>query len=275
MTWAQYAPANPDWNRPVEPFRIAGNIYYVGAADVSSYLIATPAGNILLDTGFSETVPQIESNLAKLGFRMEDTRLLLFSHAHYDHAGGLAAVKARTGATLVSSAKEADLLAHGGKNDFAFGDKYAFRPAVPDRLVADGDQVSLGGTTLTAHVTAGHTKGCTTWTTRVEDGRRSYDVVFVCSVTAPGYQLVDNPKYPGILKDFDATFAALRALPCDIFLGGHGWEFGLAGKAAKAGKGGENPFVDREGYRSYLDRAEAAIHKQAEEQRRRDRPVGM
>lgn len=257
---AQYAPAVAEWNRPIEPFRIVGNLYYVGASDVSSFLIATPAGHILLDGGFRETAPLIESNVKKLGFRIGDVRLLLISHGHYDHVGSMAEIKARTKARLLASPADAELLTRGGRGDFAFEDRYPYPPVTPDGLLRDGETVRLGGAVLTAHFTPGHTKGCTSWTTAIQDGGRVYRVVIACSVTAPGYRLVGNARYPEILQDFEATFAKLRAMPCDIFLSLHSWDFGLQRKMqAKTA----DAFVDREGWLAFLDKGQAAIRKQA------------
>lgn len=263
---AQYTPANPDWKRPIEPFRIVGNLYYVGVADVSSFLFATQEGHILLDSAFRESVPLIEANIRKLGFRMEDVRLLLNSHGHYDHAGGLAEIRARTKARLQVNPAEAPLLARGGKGDFAFQDTLSYPPVEADALLRDGQQIQLGGAVLTAHFTPGHTKGCTTWTASVKDGGNDYRVVIPCSVSAPGYQLVENPAYPGILNDYEATFAKLRALPCDIFLGLHSWDFGLTLKAARKAP---DAFISPESYIRYLDKGQAAIRDQAEKQKRR------
>ena len=167
------------WNQPVEPFRIIGNIYYVGASDITSYLIVTPAGDMLLDGGFVETAPQIEANIKKLGFRLSDVKILLSSHAHYDHAGGLAELKRATGATFYAGAGDAPVLENGGHGDSSLAHAVTFPPVKPDRLLHDGGGVMLGGMALTAHVTAGHTKGCTTWSTMVRDGGKSYHVVFV------------------------------------------------------------------------------------------------
>ncbi len=266
--YGQYAAANPEWIEPTEPFRIVGNLYYVGASGVSSFAIATPDGIILLDTGCRETVPQIESNLKKLGLRLEDVRLLLMSHAHYDHIGGMADIKARTKARLLASPAEKPLMERGGKGDFAYGDSVPFPPVSPDALLEDGKDVSFGGVTLTPHFTPGHTKGCTTWTTTIKDGGKSFNVVFACSLTAPGYKLVDNPQYPNIIADFEATFAKLRSLPCDIFVEGHGWNFGLQEKAKAIASGtAQNPFVDPNGYRAYIDKGQATIRKQVAEQK--------
>ncbi len=262
-----YAPAKPEWNKPVDPFRIVGNVYYVGASGVSSFLITTPEGHILLDTGFRETVPIIKTGIRKLGFRFEDIRLLVISHAHYDHAGGIAEVKAATGARLLVNPKEVDLLARGGKGDFAFGDRIPFPPAAADGQLKDGEQIGVGGTLLTAHFTPGHTKGCTSYSARIRDGSRLYNVVFPCSLTAPGYRLVRNSDYPEIVKDLEYSFSKLGTLRCDVFVGGHSWEFDMEAKrkALDAG-GGENPFVDPEGYRRWLERSHAAFRKQVAEQ---------
>ena len=262
----QYAPANPEWNRPVEPFRIVGNLYYVGVSDVSSYLFANPEGHVLLDGAFHESVPLIEANIRKLGFRLEDVRVLLSSHGHYDHAGGLAGIKERSKARLLASPAEAPLLARGGRGDFAFKDRVPFPPVRTDELLHDGQQVQLGGTALTAHFTPGHTKGCTTWTAIVREGGKDFRVVIPCSVSAPGYLLVDNPAYPGILNDYESTLAKLRALPCDIFLGLHSWDFGLKEKAAAKAPGA---FAGAESYVRYLDKGQTAIRDQVKKQKQR------
>jgi metallo-beta-lactamase class B len=269
---ASNAALDPDsaaMNQPVAPFKIIGNLYYVGASDITSYLIVTPQGSILLDGGFAETAPQIEANIRTLGFRPEDIKILLNSHAHFDHAGGLAALKRVSHAALDASAEDAALMARGGKDDFFFGDRHPFEPVQTDRILKDGDQVELGGVTLTAHITAGHTKGCTSWSMRVEDGGRPYDVVFICSLSVlAGYQLIDNPKYPHIAADYAHSFDVLKSLPCDVFLGAHGQFFGLQGKIARLKRHESgNPFVDPAGYRAYIDRAEQAFEQDLAAQR--------
>ena len=267
--WPAFAKAQKDatsrsWNQPVEPFRILGNLYYVGASDITSFLITTPEGHILLDGGFEETAPLIRDSVTKLGFKMEDVKLLLNTHSHYDHAGGLAALKRLTGAKLVAMDAEAPLLARGGKGDFRWGDELAYPPVQADRIVHDGDTVSLGGTTLTAHLTPGHTPGCTTWTMKVSAGGKTYDVVFVGSATInPGVVLTDNPKYPRIAADYAHTFEVLKALPCDVFLAAHGSFFDLTGKTARLRKGETpNPFVDPHGYKDHVRAQEEAYLKQ-------------
>lgn len=264
---AALSPDESSWNQLVKPFRIIGDVYYVGASDVTSYLIATPKGLILLDSGFAETAPQVTANIAALGFKPHDVKVLLNSHAHYDHAGGLAALKRMTHATLAVSAADAALMAAGGKGDPQFGDKYTYEPVQTDRILQDGDTVELGGVIMTAHLTPGHTKGCTTWTLRVTDGGKPYDVVFLCGVTTPGYQLVSNAAYPGVVTDFIRSFATLRSFPCDVFLGAHGRYYGLQDKLARLQRHEPgNPFVDPQGYRDYLAKAEQAFRQKVEEQ---------
>ena len=255
-------------NQPVEPFRIIGNIYYVGASDITSYLIVTPAGDILLDGGFVETAPQIEANIKKLGFRTSDVKILLSSHAHYDHAGGLAELKRATGATFYASAGDAPVLKNVGQGDPSFVHAVTFPPVKPDRLLHDGSGVMLGGMALTAHVTAGHTKGCTTWSTMVSDGGKSYHVVFVCSTSVlPGIKLLNNPNYPTIASDYESTFRVLHALPCDVFLGAHGSFFDLTAKRAALLRGAKpNPFIDTAGYRVYVDGSEAVFRAELRRQ---------
>ncbi|HYU32088.1 MAG TPA: subclass B3 metallo-beta-lactamase [Thermoanaerobaculia bacterium] len=267
---AQADATSRSWNQPVEPFRIADGLYYVGASDITSFLITTPQGHILIDGGFEETVPLIRASLKKLGFRLEDVKVLLNDHAHYDHAGGLAELKKLTGAKLVASEGDAPLLAAGGHGDYALGDKFLFPPVVADRTVRDGDTVSLGGVTLTAHLTPGHTKGCTTWTMKAKDGNRTLDVVFAGSLTVfPGVTLAVNPRYPGIAGDFAHSFQLLKGLPCDVFLSSHGSFFDLTEKAERLRKGETpNPFVDPQGYRGYVEGMERRYQTQLAEERK-------
>lgn len=245
--FAQSDPVSRSWNQPVEPFRIVGNVYYVGASDITSYLITTPKGHILLDGGFVETAPMILANIRKLGFRPEDVRILLSSHAHYDHAGGLAELKRVTGATFYASRGDLPQLARGGTDDPQFGDRFLFPPIYADRIVEDKQRITLGGTTLTAHITPGHTPGCTTWTMRA-GGK---EVVFVGSPTSPGYRLTNNPRYPNAVADYRSQFARLKSLGCDVFLASHGNFFGLEEMIAKKKK-----YAGCEEYRAFVDDAE-------------------
>jgi metallo-beta-lactamase class B len=265
MAACQADPTSRSWNQPVEPFRIAGNLYYVGASDIASYLVATPEGHILLDGGFVETVPLIRESVKKLGFKIEDVKILLNTHAHYDHAGGLAELKKLTGAKLHASEADAPALARGGKDDPVLGNQLLFPPVQADRLVKDGDTVSLGGSTLTARLTPGHTAGCTTWTMKVD----GLNAVIVCSTSVlPMTKLGAEPSYPGIAEDYARTFQTLRALPCDLFLAAHASFYSLKEKAERLRKTEDaNPFVDPEGYRSYLDRSEKVFRERLEKDR--------
>jgi metallo-beta-lactamase class B len=269
LAHAQADPNSRSWNRPVEPYRIVGNIYYVGASDITSCLITTPEGHIHLDGGFVETAPIIEANIRKLGFKLEDVKVLLGSHAHFDHAGGLAELKARTGAKFAASERDAPLLARGGKGDFYFGDKGPFPPIQADRILHDGDTVTLGGTTLTAHLTPGHTMGNTTWTMKAKEGDRTYDVVFAASTSIlSGVSLTNNPKYPEIAADYAKTFRILKSLPCDVFLSSHASFYDGLAKADRLRKGAkENPFVDPRGYKDYV----AGMEKKYQERLRQER----
>lgn len=256
----QIAPSDPSWRQPFDPIRIVGNIYYVGTRGLSSFLIVTPAGGVLIDSGEAASVPFIRANVERLGLRLSDVRLLLAGHAHYDHIGGQAELKRLTGALTV--AMDADLEAiESGVDRSALGSQ-GWTPIKIDRVVKDGETVSLGGMTLTAHLTPGHTQGCTTWTTDVvEDGRR-YKVAFVCSVTVnEGVHLVGNARVPAIADHYARTFRVLRDLKPDVFVAEHGSVFDLEGKAEKARtlqKGQPNPFVDPEGYERFVTKAEDA-----------------
>jgi metallo-beta-lactamase class B len=252
-----YDEESRQWNRPVKPFKVIGNVYYVGAHEVSSYLITTPQGHILLDSGFQETVPQIKQNVAELGFRFEDVKIIISSHAHADHVGGLALLKQLTGAKLMVMEADAELLARGGKNDPNFGDRFLFQPVTTDRKLRDGDTVKLGDVTMTARHTPGHTKGCTTWTMKVREGSKAYDVVIIGSVSAPGYKLIGNAGYPNIVEDYESSFRLLKNLPCDVFLAPHGSFFSLHEKRKRLDEGASpNPFIDKDELKQFVERSE-------------------
>jgi metallo-beta-lactamase class B len=248
------------WNQPVKPFRIIGNIYYVGAANVSSFLIRTPQGAILLDGGLPETAPLIEKSIAGLGFSIKDVKFLLNSHAHYDHCGGLAELKKQSGARMIASQRDAAVLtsAKGGAGPFL---------AVPvDRVIADNQTVQLGGVTLTAHITPGHTKGCTTWTTPVSDHGKTYQVVFYCSTSVVD-KLVNNAGYPNIVSDYERSFAELRKMPCDVFLAPHAGFFNLEEKRKQLDAGKLDAFVDPTEMQKFVDESERAFHEELAKER--------
>jgi metallo-beta-lactamase class B len=258
---AQEDSLSRSWNQPIPPFKLLGNVYYVGASDVTSFLIVTSQGLILIDGGFVETAPQILGNLAALGYQPSDVKVLLNSHAHFDHAGGLGQLKRVTGAQLVAGKADSALLAAGGHGDFFFRDRLTFPPVTVDRSVSDGDRVELGGSVLTAHATPGHTKGCTTWSMPVEEGDQTYAVLFVCGLAIPGYPLRAIPEYPTIAQDYQSSIAKLRSVPCDVLLGPHGSIFALTDKMARMGPHMASPFIDPMACTAYLNGADGELHR--------------
>ena len=252
-----------DMNRPVAPFRISDDIYYVGASDVTSFLIVTDAGLIVTDGGFAETAPQILTNIKTLGFDPKNVKILLNSHAHFDHDGGLAALKEATGARFLASRGDAPVLESGGEPDSAnAGPLHRITPIKPDGYLTDGEKLMLGHTSLTIHLTPGHTRGCTSWAMMTHIGGKPEQVLFICSLSIlPNYSLVKNPTYPAIAKDYAHSIALLRSLPCDLMLDAHGSFFQLTEKRAALAT---NPaaFVDPVGCKAYLDHAEAAYRAQ-------------
>jgi len=255
---------------PFPAHHVIANIYYVGTVGQANYLITTPKGNILLNPGLEQTPPMIKVSVEKLGFKYADTKILLISHAHFDHDAGAAQVIKETGAKYEVMDADVPVVESGGKLDFNYGDKGG-RNLYPvtkvDRVLHDGDTVSLGGTVLTAHKTPGHTKGCTTWTMQVKDGGKTLNVVFVGSPNVnPGYVLVGNKKYPAIAQDYEKTFAVLKSLPADVFLGAHGDYYGMPAKYAKLKPGAPNSFIDPDGYKAYVADREAAFRKELAKQ---------
>lgn len=253
------AQSRANWREPFPPHRIIGNIHYVGTADRVSFLITTPEGHILINTNYEETVPLIRAGVEKLGFRFGDIKILLAGHAHTDHVGGHALVKELTGARVMAMQGD-DAVIAGGK---------AGKACPVDRVLHDGDEVKLGGTTLVAHHTPGHTKGCTTWTLKAEDGGKSYNVLIYGSMSVnPGYKLVNNDAYPQIAEDYARSFQVLKKLPCDVFLAPHASFYGMQAKYQKLGKGGVNPFIDPEGYRTVVASQEKTFLEKLQEQKK-------
>jgi len=251
------AQGNPDWHRAIPGFKIAGNLYYVGTADLAVYLIATPQGNILINGNFKQDVPAIRKSIEGLGFKYADTKILLISHAHGDHDEGIGLIKSDTGARLM--VMDADVA--------AVESTAAGRPgAKVDRVLHDRDTVELGGSSLTARLTPGHTPGCTTWMMPVAEGGRTLAAVIVGSPNVnAGYVLVNNRTYPQIASDYVKTFALLKTTPADLFLGAHGAYFNLKDKLPKMG-GAVNPFIDPAGYRAYVAEREQAFEKELTKQ---------
>ena len=253
-------------NQPVDPYRIADGVFFVGASDISSYLITTPAGHLLIDGGFVSTAPQIEANIARLGFELQDVKILLNTQAHVDHAAGLARLKEKTGARLMISEPDVPVIEGGGRGDFILtGPQYAFPAVKVDRRLRDGDEVKLGGRTLTARWTPGHTKGCTTWTFDATDRGRTYKAAVVCGLTVlEGTRVSGMASYPTIETDYERTYEVLRHLPVDIFLGAHPGYYDGVGKAKRLREHPDapNPFIDAAGFRAYVEAAEKRFREQ-------------
>ena len=263
------AQANSDWTEPFPPFKIAANLYYVGSKGLATYLITTPQGHILINSDLEESVPLIRASVEKLGFEFTDIKVLLISHAHWDHNAASDTIKKLTGAEYYVMDADVSVVESGGKTDFQYGGEASllYVPTTVDRVLHDGDEVTLGDAVLVAHRTPGHTKGCTTWTMKVQEAGKTYDVVIIGSPNVnPGYKLVNNTAYPQIAADYETTFLILKSLPCDIFLGAHGSYFNLEKKYARI-QDGANPFVDPEGYERYVSVKEQAFRTELERQR--------
>ncbi|WP_254507250.1 subclass B3 metallo-beta-lactamase [Anatilimnocola floriformis] len=252
---------------PFPAHRVAGNTYYVGSQELASFLITTPDGHILINSSFEETVPLIRGAVESLGFKMKDVKYLLASHAHSDHVAGHAKMRELTGAKVVVMTGDEDVIKNGGKGQYLYVDSRW--PECPvDRVLKDGDEVTLGGVKLTARHTPGHTRGCTSWTWQEMVDGKQLDVVVIGSPNVnPGFRLVGNKEYPTMADDYAQTFKTLKSLPCDIFLGAHGNYYDMAAKHEKlAKKPAENPFIDPQGYKAYVALKEAAYQKKLADQ---------
>jgi metallo-beta-lactamase class B len=264
------ADMNPEWRTALSPFQIADNLYYVGSQELAAYLVTTRAGNILINANLESSPPQIRASVEKLGFKWADTKILLNSQAHFDHMAGAAQVLRETGAQIMVMEGDADVVESGGRTDF-FASTRAGPPyprAKVDRILRDGDTVELSGVTLTAHKTAGHTRGCTTWTLPVhlpgEPPDRLRNAVIVGGVMFwSDFRLIDGggekASYPGIAEDFARTFRVLQSLPCDIFLGAHGSYFDLKSKLPRLEREGPRVFLDGAGYKAFVAKGQAAF----------------
>jgi metallo-beta-lactamase class B len=262
---AQSAPLAPtagsDFLAPFPAHHVIGNIYFVGSKSLGIYLVTTPQGHILINAGLEDSVPMIQQSVEKLGFRFSDIKILLISHAHYDHDAGATRIKELTGAQYMVMDADVPVVESGGEKDFFYSHAPGMRyPATKvDRVLHDGDTVTLGDSTLTAHLTPGHTKGCTTWMMKVNEGAKSYDVVIVGSTNVnEGYKLVNNEEYPQIASDYKKTFDVLRSLHCDVFLGAHGSYYDLESKYPRM-TGNTNPFIDPRGYKEFVEDREQAF----------------
>lgn len=247
------------WTDPFPPFRIVGNVYWVGTYDLSSYLIVTPQGDILINTGLAGSVPQIRSNIESLGFRVSDIKLLMATHAHWDHVAGMAEMKRITGARLFATEADAVLLEDGGKSDFRWGGDpgAAFTPVKVDRKIKDGERVLFGGMGLTVHHHPGHTKGAASFSFNVQENGRTYHVLIANpGAINAGVVLLNNPKYPNIVEDYARTFHAQKELTTDIFLASHAAQFRMHDKYKPGDPYNPERFVDPQGYRASVERLE-------------------
>ena len=267
-----HAQTQPSWTTPIAPFQIADNLYYVGSQDLASYLVVTPKGNILINANLDSSPPQIRASVEKLGFRWTDTKILLNGQAHFDHMGGAAEVIRETHAQNMVMDGDVSVVETGGRSDFLSPSPNipTYAPVRVDRVLHDEDTVSLGGLTLTAHKTAGHTRGCTTWAMRAhlpgEPAGTLRDIVIVGGVGFwSEYHLVATPghpvSYPGIVQDFQHTFAVLQALPCDVFLGAHGGYFDMLAKLKRYPQDGPRVFIDPAGYKEFVGNAQEKFEK--------------
>jgi metallo-beta-lactamase class B len=270
-----YGPTHSEWTTPIAPFRIADNLYYVGSKDLASYLLVTPAGDILINSSLKSSPPLILDSIKQLGFHARDVKILLISHAHFDHDAGSAEILRRTGAKYMVMDGDVAVVQSGGAKDFAYpGDHYP--PARVDRILHDGSEVRLGGVVLTAHKTPGHTRGCTTWTMQAKVDGKPRNVVIVGSWNVnDGFRLVDRSghpaSYPGIAADYAHTFDVLRSLPCDIFLGAHGGYFNMLAKLDRAastrgGGAGQSVWIDPDGYKAAVAERQHAFETELKRQ---------
>jgi metallo-beta-lactamase class B len=248
--------------------RIVGNLYYVGDNDLASYLVVTPEGDILINTGFAYSVPEIQSRVRALGFRLKDIKILLVTHAHSDHAAGEAKMKKLTGAKMLAMREEVELLETGGKTDYLFGSSGWFPPVKVDRALEDGEKIELGGFIITAYLHPGHTKGSTSFAMEIAEAGKTYRVLIAnLGNINEGTVLLDNPKYPNIIQDYARTFQAQKELPCDIFLTSHAGQFGLLSKWRPSDVYDPNRFVDPAGYIRAVERTESLYLLQLQEER--------
>ena len=264
------ASAQSDWTEPFPPFKIADNLYYVGSKGLANYLITTPKGHILINSDLEANVPLIRASVEKLGFKFSDIKILLISHAHWDHNAGSAIIKNLTGAKYMVMDADVSVVESGGKDDFQYGNSpdNLYPATKVDRVLHDGDKVELGGVELVAHLTPGHTKGCTTWTMKVKEDGKTRDVVIVGSPNVnPGYKLVGNTAYPGIAEDYERMFQVLKSLHCDYFLGAHGSYFGMEEKYPRMKPGSPSPFIDPDGYRDFVAGKEQAFRTELAKQK--------
>ena len=264
------AQSDPNWTRPFPPFRIVGNLYWVGSYDLATYLITTPQGHILINTGVGDTAKQIKASVERLGFNLADTKILTATHGHFDHVSGMAELKRMTGARLIVSEQDKELLESGGRLDFRFGDTPGarFEPVKVDGTFKDGDTISLGRTVLTAHQHPGHTKGATSFTLNVRESGKTYRVVIAnMGSINPGVTVSGMAKYPGITEDYARTFKAQKDMQIDIWLASHASQFKLHEKYKPGDAFNPDRFVDPQGFKASVEQLEKRYLEQLARER--------
>ncbi len=265
-TFSQYESMIKEWNQPFKPFKIIGNIYYVGTSSLGCYIIKTNAGLILLDTALQESSPIVRANIESLGFKLKDVKVMISSHAHFDHVAGHAEMKAATGAKVYAMKGDVEIMQSGGQKGF-HPIKPFYKPFKVDKTLKDGEVVRLGGVAMTAHLTPGHTEGNTAWTMVVEENGKKYNVVFTCSLSInPGVRMINNPTWAGVGDAYAKSFATLKTLPCDVFLGPHAPFFDMEEKVKRLGSQ-PNPFIDGQGFRDFIEMNEKAYKAQIQHER--------
>lgn len=266
------AAQDPDWTRAFPPVHLVGNVYWVGTYDLSTYLITTPQGHILVNTGLADSAAQIRTSVEALGFKMSDVKILTATHGHYDHVAALAALKKMTGARVIVSEADRELLESGGKADFRFGETLSarFEPVHVDQTFKDLGTISLGGTTLTAHLHAGHTKGATSFTFNVQDAGKTYRVIIANMASInPGVKMSGMPGFPDISQAYARTFRAQKELQIDVWLASHASQFGLHEKYKPGDPYDPARFVDPAGYLAAVNRLEKVYLTQVAQEKAR------
>ena len=258
-----------EWTKPFPGHRIVGPVYYVGTADLACFLITTDKGHILINTGLVDSTAQIRKSIETLGFKPADIKILLTNQAHLDHVAAMAEIKKQTGARMMATEPDKPVLEDGGASDFFLGKDFRFAPIKVDEVLQDGQVIALAEVRLNTHLTPGHTRGSVTYSMRVREGGREYNVIFANIPTVIGAPLVDNPKYPSIDKDFARSFRVQKALACDVFLAGHGSQYRLREKYKPSYD--PNAFVDPEGFKRAVTEAEAKFMLQLGKEQRKVR----
>lgn len=261
-----------EWNAPQQPFRVYGNTWYVGVKGLSSILVTSDQGLVLIDGALPQSAPLIAANVRALGFKLEDIKLILNSHAHSDHAGGIAELARLSGASVAATKFSAALLRSGNPDDVQFGKTQAYPALSQVREIRDGEVMQVGSLALTAHITPGHTSGSTSWTWRSCEGERCVDMVYADSLSAPGFKLLGNPRQPDAVGEFQRSFTAIAALPCEVLMTPHPDAVGLFERVAARDAGKPDALIDRDACRKYAKGASERFEKQLAVERKKKVP---